>query len=262
MANPELKWWHVRWRLWGGRLKKVGYWLAIVLAVGWTIDLALVCCFRFFEPCIAVWSLRHEPQAWLVPVSAPDQTVVRLSGTRVEAFGYSIQTPWNEQPVIHPGALAISARFPKAGAILVLKNPEFGGDLAQGWKSSREAAHIFRDKERRSNYGLMAAALATTPRDAAWWKSPHENQRVLALLSCKLFAATSPGAIYNVNGPAIKGFQFESRLVQRGLVEFSLFDSADRQLDIQIFNGMGDNPTLTQGQINSMVASIQPVQNQ
>lgn len=259
MANPEPKWWHVRWGLWGRRLKKVGFWLAIVLAIGWTIDLALVCCFRFFGPYLSVSRLGHEPEAWLVPVPVPDRNVVQLSGTRVEAFGYSIQTPWNEQPEVHPGGPSTSARFPKEGAILVLMNPDFDRGHTQSWRTTPAAVGIFRDQERRSNYGLMAAAMATTPLDAAWWKAPRENQRVLALLSCKLFAATEPSAIYNVSGPAMRGFQFESRLAHGKLVQLSLFDSADRHLDIQIFNGIGDKPTLTQAQINAMVASIQPV---
>jgi len=104
--------------------------------------------------------------------------------------------------------------------------------------------------------------MATTTRDAAWWRTPRENERVLALLSCKLFAATEPSAIYNVSGPAMRGFQFESRRLQRKIVRLSLFDSADRQFDIQIFNGIGDKPTLTQTQINAMVASIRPVGKQ
>jgi hypothetical protein len=256
MANPELKWWHVRWRLWGRHLKKVGFWLAIVLAVGWTIDLALVCGLKFFGPYFTVWNLRNEPEAWLVPTPVPDRNVVRLSGTKVEAYGYSIQTPWNEQPEIHSGALSTTARFPKEGATLVFMNPDLDRGHAQTWRTTPAVVGIFHDKERRSNYGLMAAAMATTPRDAAWWRTPRENQRVLALLSCKFFAGTEPSAIYNVNGPAMRGFQFESQLLQRKLVQLSLFDSADRQLDIQIFNGMGDKPTVTQAQINSMVASI------
>jgi hypothetical protein len=261
MANPELKWWHVRWGLWGRRLKKVGFWLAVVLAVGWTIDLALVGCFRFFGPYLSVRSLGNEPQAWLVPAPVPDQTVVQLSGSRIEAFGYSIQTPWSEQPEIRTGAPSLSARFPKEGVLLVLDNPDFaGGGNAQRWRTMPTSGRIFRDQERGSNYGLMAAVMATTPRDAAWWKARSENERVLALLSCKFFAATEPSAIYNVNGPAMKGFEFESRLAHGKLVQLSLFDSADRQFDIQIFDGIGDKPTLMQEQINAMVASIRPVE--
>lgn len=256
MANPELKWWHVRWGLWGRGLKKVGFWLAVVLAIGWTIDLALVCCFKFFEPCLSVWSLRHEPEAWLVPAPAQDQSVVQLSGARVEALGFSIQMPWSEQPEIHTHTTSTSINFPNEGLLLILENPDFDGGLAQRWRTTPEALRILHDQERRSSYQLTAAAMATTPRDAAWWRTPGENQRVLVLLSRKLFATAEPSAIYNVSGPAMRGFQFESKLMPHKLVQLKLFDSADRELDIRIFNGIGDRPTLTQAQINSMIASI------
>ena len=75
-------------------------------------------------------------------------------------------------------------------------------------------------------------------------------------MSLKLFAVPDLNAIYNLSGPEMRGFQLESKSLSRRRAQLKLFDSADRQLDIEIVNGIGDKPVLTQQQINAMVASI------
>jgi len=227
-----------------------------VLAAGGTIDLVLVGTLKLVEPYLSIWNMRNVTQAWVVPTTAPDLTQAQLSGVRIEALGYSIETPWSGPPVIYTGTTFTSVKFEQEGAFLILGYPFIGAGRAQSSKAMPSFTGASNVQSGRSNYATMAAAMAATPRDAAWWKTPGENRRILEPLILKLFAVPDLNAIYNLSGPEMRGFQLESKSLSRRRAQLKLFDSADRQLDIEIVNGIGDKPVLTQQQINAMVASI------
>src|SRR5580693_7363851 len=117
MANPELKWWHVRW-------KKLGLGLVIAYAATWLAVEAVEVVGSQLRPWwYARQMLGDDPAARLVLTPLPDLSLAQLSGTRIDAYGYSIQTPWNEQPMIKEHQTALSIAFMQSNAGLLIFNP-------------------------------------------------------------------------------------------------------------------------------------------
>ena len=80
------------------------------------------------------------------------------------------------------------------------------------------------------------------------------------LLVSKSIALTESGPIYRIHSGHFSGFQMGDPVRPPYTVKLHLFDPADRHYEILISSPPESGPTLTQPQLNAIVASIQPRQ--
>lgn len=256
MANPELKWWQVRW-------KKLALRLAIAFAVIYLAEGAVEIVGSQLRPWwYARQEFRDDPTARLVLTPLPDQSVAQLSGTRIEMYGYSIQTPWNEQPKVKVHQTAMSIAFMQSNAGMLIFDPKLDDPLkiALKMKSDPDMESILGKQALRSHYNLMAAEIAAMPEQAKWWNMPRENVRVMMLVAFKSMELADYGSIHKIEAGGLRGFQEGDPAKPPYRVRLDLFDAADQRIQIQISAGRNQGPVLTQPQINAMVASIRPVE--
>jgi hypothetical protein len=256
MANPELKWWHVRW-------KKLALRLAIAFAVIYLAEGAVEVVGSQLRPW---WYARHMfaeiPVSRLELTPLPDPSLAQLSGTRIEAFGYSIQTPWNEQPKIKDYRTMTSVAFMQSNAGLLIFDPasDDGLRIVLNMKSDPDMESILGKQALNSRYDLMAAEIDAMPEQAKWWKMPRENARVMMLVAYKSMEFGSYETVHKIEAGGLRGFQEGDPTKSPYHVRLDLFNPADQRFLIQISAGHNQGPVLTQAQLNAMVASIQPVE--
>lgn len=256
MAEPELKWWHVRW-------KKLGLGFAIVIAGTYLVLGAVEVVGSQLRPW---WYARQmfgdEPAARLVLTPLPDQSLARLSGAQIEAYGYSIQTPWGEQPKFKEHQTVMSVAFMQSDAGMLIFDPaaEDNGKIVLKMKSDPYTESILGKRALSSRYDLMAEEIAAMPEQAKWWKLPRTNARVMMLVAFKSINLTGYDAIHKVEAGGLRGFQLGDPSKPPYHVRLDLFGAADQQIQVQISAGHNQGPVLTQAQLNAMVASIRPVE--
>jgi hypothetical protein len=108
-----------------------------------------------------------------------------------------------------------------------------------------------------SGFALMSAALYEEPSDVSWHHSRMKNARAFLLLTKKELALHGTTAIYPVSSEQVRGFQIGDP-ARDGHVELKLFDNQDREVWMLLNGRKHDPTTLTQPQINAVVASIHP----
>ncbi len=92
-----------------------------------------------------------------------------------------------------------------------------------------------------------------------WWKTPSQNAKSLDLLLMKVaMLAPGSGALYAVNIGGLCGLQRGDPSVAPYTVELDLLDTTNRHYGMRI-DSPGKLPTITQAQINAIIASIHPL---
>jgi hypothetical protein len=180
-----------------------------------------------------------------------------LTGVRIEEYGCSFQVPWNSIEMQYGSGSVTIVRF-SGRAGLMLKGPEdsvgsFPDIAKEGPKEHASMAALFGEDAIRSNYHMVRAALYARPSDVRWWNSRRAHIRLFELLVQKdmLLMSSFPTA-HPLATAFVRGFQFDDTN-DRG-THLLLFDAKDRQYEIDLI----DHGSLTQPQINAIVASFQP----
>jgi hypothetical protein len=199
----------------------------------------------------------------IVPTALRDTTVAKLSGPRIDRFGFSFQVPWDTVVVDHPGNQVAAIGF-KSGASMMVFDPAAAIDSAQIMRGN--TAHdrslmnrIVGAKGLSSNYDLLSAAVQSTPNDVEWWASRAHNAGAFILLENKDMELVEVNSIHPVAAGAMRGFQFGDPDTAPYVVQLKLFDGFDRQYWITISGLHVHRAVITQSEINGLIASLQPV---
>jgi hypothetical protein len=219
--------------------------------------------YAFYAPLQMIRYQSQEPAVWVFPTPLSDRNVSQLSGSRVEAYGYSIQTPWNEQPEIKPHKEITLVTFRQNKAGMLIRNPDEDTteNLPVKMASDPEIQKLYSDQDRSSFYQLTADALAASPNEAKWW-IPRKNVQLFMLLSSKDLQMMNFKSVHKIDAGLMRGFQLGDPSEPPYRVRLNLFDRADRRIQIDIWSRQDGAPALTQAQLNAMVASIQPAEKQ
>lgn len=253
------KWWHVRWR-------RVALALLIIFVTLGLVGVgAMLVSFQMMPWWFARQTVLENPRLSIAPSSLPDKSIAALSGLSVERFGYSFQVPWKEIERDRELREVSAISFKDGGSLLIpdpLTAVDLSGILREAAKTDQEKEllrRVFGPRALKSNYDLVAAALAATPSQVKWWASRTENIQSFELLSQKELEMHDYLAIYPINSAEMRGFQFGNPAVAPYNVELDLFDRNDRRYKIKIRGKDENHPFITQAEINAMVASIRPI---
>jgi hypothetical protein len=219
---------------------------ATILAVMWIV-----------APYRLLHQLAHtEPTAWKVPTPLSDTRVAAAAGSRIQKFGCLFQVPWERVEREYDFGSAVFLQF-RDGAPLTLMNPDQTvksyADLAKtGPKERAEFVKLFGKDAIRSNYDLVSASLRAKPSDVRWWNSRRSHLQTAMRLIEKELVLIDFRSVHPLAATSIRGFQLDRTNGED--FQLLLFDAKNRQYEIDLFG----NGTLTQPQINAIVASFQP----
>ncbi|MGH9713325.1 MAG: hypothetical protein ACRD5M_08505 [Candidatus Acidiferrales bacterium] len=199
--------------------------------------------------------LRDTPQP--LPASKPE-----AKGTRVKAYDYEFMSSWGAAKIT-PYPVHVEFRF-GGGQLVLFIDPETALDTMRDLKSSNPSEYqkftnVFIDHPIDTNYQLYQTVYGSSPAQLSPLMSSRDAMRMNVLLLWKLSFAfdTSPG-VYSFEFGKTRGFQFGDPGKGRP-VAVRIFDDHDRLFRLIFLTAPGSNASLTQGEINTAVASFQPV---
>jgi hypothetical protein len=200
---------------------------------------------------------RDNPQLSQIPIALPDNSLAKLNGTHIEVYGFSMDTPWQNiyRQKIYK---SVSLWNFKEGANFSIMNDSDSYGYARFYRENPQTLRLFGHDAVRSEYALMNAEMYAMPDQVKWWKLPRQNSRAMTLVGLKVILCHNYGTFYAISFGHVHGFQEGAPNVAPYSVELNLFDADDRHYEIKITGHEGEPLPLTQSQINSMVASIQP----
>lgn len=246
-------WWRTSW-------KRAG-WILLTLFISlWLLELIAAHTILWHE---AREVGQEYPVVALMPKPLADRSMVELKdGATISRFGYSVQFPWPKTTVVRDWKTIWMTKF-EGGPSLIIEDPADHFDMLRAAPEDDTARRnglrpILGDEATRSHYDYAKAELNANPEDVSFFASRRNNARALMLLNMKFVEVPKDStAIFEVAAPGIKGFQFGDPQRVPTSIELLLFDEHDRALKL-VFRGPKDTntPMLTQGQINSIVASV------
>lgn len=110
-----------------------------------------------------------------------------------------------------------------------------------------------------SDDDLLDTELKTTPAQVHWWSTRGAKARAFVLLTMKWTAISDSRSIYIQSNGQMRGFQYNDLPQGPSLIEIDLFDRDDRLYRIWVQYKNANQTFVTQPQVNSLVASIQPL---
>jgi len=216
---------------------------------------------------ITGWYIIHKfsvdsPNIGVMPKAMQDTSVATLTGIRLEQFGFSFQVPWTDEPARRDGTSVLFMSF-RDGRGLIVFNPATQLDAAklmqtEMLKSSPESARMWNASTLKSNYDLMSAELRSDPGRFVPWAAKDEFLRGSVLLPLKAGLVGEATAVYEMNLGPLRGFQFGDPHTEKK-IHLELFDAADRHYSIIISGKLPLASSISQSEINALVASIHPM---
>jgi hypothetical protein len=246
--------WDVSWKRVGKMLLSIflGGWLLIAAAAGVAYQL---------DPWLAARRMRKlEPTIDLIPTAVPDTRVANLSGQQVDAFGFSIQLPWEhlDQVRVRASFLTVSG----GGGLVVFEDPSNPvSSVRTAIELAKYVPNISADT-RHSICDLQQIAMEATTDQVKWWKTPRQNEKARELLLLK--AVTEPlalgteGKLYTMRSGVLCGFQKGDPQTSPFSTRIELADPAGKSYRFSFYSHNGQ-PAFTQAELNAIVASIRPV---
>jgi hypothetical protein len=267
VADQDLKWWHVRWRLAGRAIsrfanvcgKVIGL-LCLVAAIGYGV-LYLLSPWLFSQR-----MSRIDPRLSIVPADLSTKAEAPLSNVTTDCYGFSFRLPNKEVARTITGDLITVIRFRDGGSLMV-HNPSRNSGIFGIATIDTNAAKLIGPEMFPSKYKLVQAAMWATPKQAKWWKFRNvRNERVEYLLLTKFSFLTRSasshaftlGPIYAISAGSFHGFQVGDPNVLPYDTHVDLFDGADRYFAFDIIGPKEHGQVLTQAEINAIVTSIKP----
>ncbi len=182
-------------------------------------------------------------QEWWPETPRPlsDTSVSTAPSTTLSYYGYKFEAPWVgiKKEENDP---RWSRVFFNTGQDISLWNPDYS--------------------QRDQSYQYLRTILSMTPSQLSPFRSHTNFARSWAYLESKglLLEHNRATGIFNIQNEAHKGFEI-SEISTKGLAQIILFDTADRELILQV-SGIRDTPDtrrkLSQAEVNRVIQSFTP----
>jgi hypothetical protein len=203
-----------------------------------------------------------SPDLKVVPQSLPSSAVSPVKEKDISFYGYDFDAPWEgiEKKTDNGGQAEVVFR---SGTIILFFNPGGEQDILSTIrggdpKTFQRYQDIFGSDLFPSNDALYSAVYNVSPSDISPFMSRDKSIRLSTLLQWKLgFGTEGASTIYNVQSGDFHGFQFGDPSRDRMIV-VRLFDSHDQQIRLLFTSKSGQAGTISQADINCVIASIRP----
>ncbi len=186
VADQELKWWRVRWRLAARAiyrpaiiLGKVIAAICLVAAIGYGV-------IYLIKPWLVPQGMRRVyPRVSMVPVALPNRAEAPLSGARIDRCGFRIALPKEEiTRTIHSDSVTVVV-FRDGGDMMINNTARNPGILGIAMRDKR-MQRLFEQEKIYSEFQLLRAAMWATPEQTKWWRfRTLKNQTLEYLLLMK-----------------------------------------------------------------------------
>jgi hypothetical protein len=160
----------------------------------------------------ARYSYRNMPIVSMTPTELRDHRVTSDSGTRLSAFGYDFEVPWQDLDTNEVQRKAMML-FPFRTGLDILVGHGSTHDLVDtlmgGTKT--DLAHFraaYGDEAAYSDYKFLSLALNTTPNQVSLFDSKADVVRKSTLLIYKAIIVPGDSGIFKVKTPEFSGFQY------------------------------------------------------
>lgn len=195
----------------------------------------------------------------VVPTPLIDASVAKLSGPRIEKFGFSFQVPWRTIAQDRTTKSIAVVSFSEGGGLLIFDPAE--ANEAKIMRGTTVRQHkmlndVFSSRTLSSNYELMASEVVSTPSEIKWWATRAHNIRTGLLLANKSLNVNDATVIHKIGSATVRGFQYGDPNIPPFFVQIDLFDRADKHYKLII---SGNRPVISQAQINALVSSFRPL---
>ncbi|HXW55025.1 MAG TPA: hypothetical protein VEJ67_04690 [Candidatus Cybelea sp.] len=200
--------------------------------------------------------LRDMPQA---VTDAPAQP----GATELKAFDFEFKVPWSGKQKAVSAPDRVEFRF-DSGPVVILFDPEAQVDLLRTITSEEPTQYnqfhnIFLNQSFASNYDLYSAVYSARPAAVSPWVPLRDAVRINQLLLWKLaFGLPAAPGIHAITFGANRGFEFGDPSSGRP-VALQIFNGRDAQFRFLFLVAAGSGAKISQEEINSVVASLEPV---
>lgn len=214
----------------------------------------------FWEP----WYFAHEfahgnPNLAIMPQPLRITDRSKLQPSRLQPYGYSFQTPW-EQMANPSNSHSAGIFWFKGGPTIITFDPSLLSSVSAGLQSrANQLRSIFGPRAMSSRYNWLEAELTANPEDVHWWNRTG-NVRAAILLGLKeTEVSDSTTVIHRIQNDEMHGFQLGDPAKPPYRVKLELFDVNDRRYEILISWMHPSTSPVTQADINAIIASIRPI---
>jgi hypothetical protein len=214
-----------------------------------------------------VWVEAHHwgnVNPWIKDVpTALSSSPVSEAKTQIQAFGFQFKVPWEANPKTDDGPGYTEFHF-AAGPVILFYDPQGQADMQSKLNSENPAqyqqfANAFEGQTFDTNYSIYKAAYSASPAAVSPFSSRADATRMNQLLLWKIaFGADSAPGLHSIHFGENEGFQFGDPSTGNP-VALRLFDGRDRQFRIVFMDSPGAATKVSQGDIDSVVESLEPV---
>lgn len=239
----------------------------IILAV--VVIAVAAYCVAFGLQTLVWFEARHWAKAnpWIkdVPTALNSASAqpAQKGGTKLSAFGYQFEVPWAGKPKTVEGPGATEFHF-DAGPVVVFDDPQAQADMLSKLTSQnpleyQQFSNAFVGQTFDTNYSIYNAVYGASPAGVSPFSSLNEAIRVNQLLLWKIaFGQDADPGLHAIQFGSNRGFEFGDPSSGRP-VALRIFDGRDKQFRLVFLNAPGATTKIAQGDIDSAVASLEPV---
>lgn len=265
MEDQPLQWWQVRWGLAGRVIARFAVVSGKIIGVLGLVAATVLVPIYLIEPWLTARQLGKFPRLNMTPETLSTQDIARSPAVHFDCYGFSLLLPREEvrNPVGGDCQLGVPLR---SGGWLRVTDTSRDSMFFTLAKNDPRSKKLLGQSLLQSTYSLEQAAMSATPQQIKWWGFRFSgNERVEYLLGLRLVALLEPVSLHPGEAPVytiafgeFRGFQIGSPSIAPYNVHLDLFDQANRYFACDTGAPEGHGPLLTQEEINSIVASIQP----
>jgi hypothetical protein len=235
------------------RLRKRLIITAVTLAVGTFVW------FFWFQTGMLIegnYLYRHVPIAKMRPVALSDHSVTLGTGTKLSAFGYDFEVPWQDVDTDNVKRKAMVLIPFHSGLDVLVAHSSTHELIDTAMSISKlDLAHfraVYGDEAAQSDYKFLTLAFNTTPDQASLFDSKADVARKFTLVLYKSIIVPGDTGIFEVQTPEFRGFQYGDPSKHPKRVTVSLY-SASGGVEFSFAQKDMKPLTISQADINRVI---------
>lgn len=267
MSEVKLKWYTVRWDLFGVLAKKFSakplvwfFKLGLRLAVACFL---IICLLLLFLP-LPRKNFDHPPVNSR-PAELNDQKLYTGATSEVTTDGYTFRLPWaiarqTEHSIGRRTAIYLSDEHDSC----TFNTGSIYGNLAYDMERNTTIWwRLMGGVKHRTHFEALSALFEVTPDELSYWQPRNRQFLAYNSLALKEVIALESDTVKHIHLGEMNGFEFISgKDTKFKIYKLILYDREDNAVEIMYLGNSEDEESATQEKINAIVASMHAVSPQ